>query len=274
MRRMPMAWIAALSLIASVPARAQTPMSGDSVHASKTLFTYRDAVLAAGFVGVTVAMFPIDKSVARRLQNPSVQANRFFTNASTDLRLFADPGGIVLGFSSYGVGRIARWKNVADLGLHLLEAMSTAGLTTVVFDGLAGRARPFVVNDTNPTNFRFGHGFGDHDRQSFPSGHATSGFALASTVTSESQRWRPQATWVVGPLMYGAATLSGFSRMYNNRHWASDILSGAAIGTFAGIKVVRYNHGHSGNKIDRFFLGSMVSVGPHGEAEVGFSIPE
>ncbi len=261
--------IAAVFLGASGSARAQTP-AVDSVHAS-SLFTYRDAVLAAGFAGLTVAMFPLDKSVARRLQNPTVQANRFFTNGSTDLRLVADPGGVIIGFSAYGVGRVAGWKNVADLGLHTVEALSVAGLTTVILDGLVARARPFVVGDTNSTDFHFGHGFGNHDRQSFPSGHATSGFAFASTVTSESARWWPHATWIVGPLMYGAATLSGFSRMYDDRHWASDIISGAAIGTFAGIKVVRYNHSHPSNMIDRFFLGSIVEAGSHGDVKAGFS---
>jgi hypothetical protein len=42
--------------------------------------------------------------------------------------------------------------------------------------------------------------------------------------------------------MYGGAALVGLSRMYNNRHWASDVITGAAIGTFAGTKVVRYHH--------------------------------
>jgi membrane-associated phospholipid phosphatase len=265
--------IAAVLLGVSASGWAQAPMPHDSVHAAKTLFTYRDPLLAAGFAGLTVAMFPIDKSVARRLQNPSVQANRFIENASTDLRLMADPGGAIIGISLYGVGRLARWRNVADFGLHVTEALSVAGLTTVILRGVAGRSRPFVVGDSTPRDFRFGRGFDNHDFQSFPSGHATSAFALASTVTSESQRWWPHQTWIVGPLVYGAAALSGFGRMYNDRHWASDIVSGAAIGTFAGIKVVRYSHGHPSNMIDRFFLGSMVAAGSHGDVKFGFSFP-
>lgn len=271
MTRNRLAFIGALLVNAPLSAFAQTPMPNDSVHAAKTLFTYRDALLAVGFVGLTVAMFPVDKSVAKRLQNPSVQANRFFTNGSTDVRLVADPGGLIFGLSSYGIGRVARWKNVADLGLHTVEALSVAGLTTKIFDGLAGRARPFVVHDTNATDFRFGQGFRNHDRESFPSGHATSAFAFASTLTSESERWWPHQAWMVGTVMYGAAALSGVSRTYNDRHWASDIVSGAAIGTFAGIKVVRYSHGHPKNLVDRFFLGSMVAAGPNGETQIGFS---
>jgi membrane-associated phospholipid phosphatase len=263
-------WLGAACVPQFAP--AQTPMPHDSVHAAKTLFTSRDALLAAGFVGLTVAMLPIDKSVAGRLQNPNAQANQFFKNASTDVRMLGDPGTTIIAVSMYGVGRIARWKNVADFGLHGAEAIAVAGATTTLLKGFAGRARPFVSTDTNPTDFHFGRGFSKGNYQSFPSGHTTAAFALASTVTSESQRWWPHQTWIVGPVTYGAATLVGLSRMYNNAHWASDVALGAAIGTFGGIKIVRYNHGHSGNFIDRFFLGTLVQAGPSGDARVGVSL--
>lgn len=253
-------------------AGAQTPMPHDSIHAAKTLFTSRDALLAAGFVGLTVAMFPIDKSVAGRLQNPNTQANQFFKNASTDVRILGDPGTTIIAVSMYGVGRVAGWKNVADFGLHGAEAIAVAGATTTFLKGVIGRARPFVSIDTNPHDFHFGRGFNQGNFQSFPSGHTTAAFAMAATVTSESQRWWPRQTWIVAPTMYGAATMVGLSRMYNNAHWASDVAVGAAIGTFAGIKIVRYNHGHTGNFVDRFFLGPLVQAGPNGDTRVGLSL--
>ena len=43
----------------------------------------------------------------------------------------------------------------------------------------------------------------------------------------------------------------GLSRIYNNQHWASDVLGGAAIGTLIGVKVVKFTHSHPGNHIDR-----------------------
>jgi hypothetical protein len=53
----------------------------------------------------------------------------------------------------------------------------------------------------------------------------------------------------------------GLSRMYNNRHWASDVLAGAAIGIFAGNKVVRYHHSHPGNRLDEWLVNFTVSGG-------------
>ncbi len=264
--------ISLASVIAPPPAAAQTPMPHDSVHAAKTLFTDRDALLAAGFVGLTVAMFPIDKAVATHLQNPGAQANQFFRNASTDVQLLGDPGTLVISVSMYGVGRLAGWKNVADFGLHGTEAIVVAAGATTLLKEVAGRARPFVSTDNNPHDFRFGRGLKGDDFQSFPSGHTSAAFALASTVTSESERWWPHQTWIVAPATYGAATLVGLSRMYNNEHWASDVVLGAAIGTFSGIKVVRYSHGHSTNVIDRLFLSAVVKPAPSGGTEIGVSL--
>ncbi|HTE43784.1 MAG TPA: phosphatase PAP2 family protein [Gemmatimonadaceae bacterium] len=252
-------WPAIAIATSTQQAAAQTPMPGDSVHASRTLFTYRDAALAAGFIGLTLAMFPVDKQVAGNLQNQNTQANKFFKNASTGVTYLADPGAIIIGVTMYGVGKLGHWRNVADLGLHGTEAVAISGGFTQLLKGVAGRARPFVTSDTNAHDFSFGRGFGSGSYSSFPSGHATSAFAVAAVVTSESQRWWPHQTWLVAPAMYGGATLVGLSRMYNNKHWASDVALGAAIGTFTGIKVVRYSHGHPTNRIDHFFLGPALA---------------
>jgi membrane-associated phospholipid phosphatase len=266
------AWLLMATVSSSVI--AQTPMPGDSVHASKTLFTYRDAGLAAGFVGLTFAMFPLDRNMARRLQDPSTQASHFFKSASRDVQWVASPGAVVIGLGMYGVGKIGNWRNVTDLGLHGTEAVLLATATTTLLKGMAGRARPYQTGDTSAHDFKFGRGFGNANFQSFPSGHATAAFAAASVVTSESQRWWPHQTWLVAPVMYGGATMVGLSRMYNNAHWASDVALGAAIGTFAGIKVVRYSHGHPHNLIDRFFLGMQAGPAPGGGTELGFSFKE
>lgn len=226
----------------------------------KTLFTYRDAALAGGFAVLTVAMFPVDRSFATRLQDSSTQASHFIKNATRDVQFIADPGSVFIGVGLYGLGRVTGWQNVADLGLHGTEAVILSGSITALLKGIAGRGRPYVSGDTNPHDFKFGRGFNNSQYQSFPSGHATVAFAAAAAVTSESRRWWPREQWIVAPVMYGGATLVGLSRMYNNAHWASDVVLGAAIGTFSGIKVVRYSHAHPDNFIDRALLH--VSVSP------------
>jgi membrane-associated phospholipid phosphatase len=258
--------------IAPKPTRAQTPIAGDSIHASRTLFTWRDPMLAATFVGLTFALLPADQRIASRLQDSTTQANRFFANSTRVVERIADPGAALIGIGMYGVGRLGHWKNVADLGLHGTEAVVLGAVITTLTKDIAGRARPYVSADTSPHDFGLFRGFhrGDGYR-SFPSGHSTVAFAAAAAVTSESQRWWPRRTWIVAPVMYGGASLVALSRMYNNKHWASDVVLGAAVGTFSGIKVVRYTHGHTDNRLDRALLGVRVIPLTGGQLGLGWT---
>lgn len=231
-----------------------------AARAPKPLFTARDAYIAAGFAVATVALFPADKRIAIRLQDSTTQANRFAHHAATGLELIASPGAYVIGGGMYAIGRLAHIPRATDLGLHGIEAVFMADVITGVLKGTAGRARPFLVGDTLPRAFKFGRGFTGEGYTSFPSGHTTSAFAAAAAVTSETSHWWPRSTIFIAPVMYGGATLVGLSRLYHNKHWASDVVLGAGIGTFSGIKVVRYNHDHPGNRIDRFFRN--VAIGP------------
>jgi len=68
------------------------------------------------------------------------------------------------------------------------------------------------------------------------------------------------------------ATLPGFTRLYLNKHWASDIAAGSFLGALMGIKTVRYAHSHHRTKLDRFLLGASVSPSPDGGAQFSVSI--
>ena len=261
------------------PAPSDTAADGrkivpsDTAHPERhqTLFTYRDAAMAAGFAGLTVAMFPIDRRVAERLQNKDLQAQRFLDRSATGVEWITSPGALFIGGGLYAAGRLAKRPNLADLGWHGTEAVLISSGVTGLLKGVLGRARPFVTSDTLAHDFKLGGGFGNADRQSFPSGHTTTAFAAASSVTSEVQRMWPKYTWYVAPVLYGGATLVGLSRMYHNKHWASDVVLGAAVGTFSGLKVVRYSHAHPDNKIDKVMLHAVVAPDGQGGGYLGFS---
>jgi membrane-associated phospholipid phosphatase len=171
------------------------------------------------------------------------------------------------------IGRVSHNGDLADVGWHGTESVILATAITGVLKGSLGRARPFVSNDTNPSDFRLGGGFGSSDRQSFPSGHTTTAFAVASSITSEMRRLHPNTVKFVAPVLYGGATMVGLSRMYHNKHWASDVVLGAGIGTFSGLKVVRYSHAHPHNKIDRVILGTTIAMNGQGDVTLGFNLP-
>ncbi|HET9423871.1 MAG TPA: phosphatase PAP2 family protein [Gemmatimonadaceae bacterium] len=240
------------------------PQGGD-----KHLFNRRDAVMAGAFAVTTVLLFPLDRQLARTLQNEAAKANDFFEDASAGVEYIASPGAYLIGGSLYLAGQATGSRKLADLGWHGTEAVLLGEGTSMLLKGILGRGRP-LVNVEDPSDFRFGHGFADSDWRSFPSGHTTTAFAAASAVTDETTRWWPGSTWVVGPLMYGGATLVGLSRMYHNRHWASDIALGALIGTFSGKKVVLASHANPNNVIDRFMLGGHVAPSKFGTINVGW----
>lgn len=72
--------------------------------------------------------------------------------------------------------------------------------------------------------------------RSMPSGHTAVAFAFARIIHhNTSNKW----------LSYGAHVLAAgtaWSRMYDNRHWASDVLVGAAVGWWIGEVVAGHNH--------------------------------
>lgn len=263
-----------LGCLATTPLIAQPSLSpkakADSAKTPAPLFTRKDLIAAGAFTLGMVAMFPFDERLAKHLTNPGAQANRFFKNASTGVEWIASPGPYIIGGTFYAVGRIGHFDRIADLGLHGTEAVAAADVITWILKGVNGRARPFVSGDTNAHSYHFMKGFGNGQWQSFPSGHATSAFAAAAAVTAETGAWWPKSTWVIGPLMYGGATMVGLSRMYHNKHWASDVVLGAAIGTFSGWKIVQYSHAHP-TPIDKALLHVGVVPTPSGDWALAWS---
>jgi len=255
---------------------AQTAAADSS--GGESLFEPSDLYWAGGFVAATVILAPLDRTLARALQDSSLQSIRFFRFSSTGVRLLATPGGLILGTGAYVGGKATGNRDVATVGLHTTEAILIADGITGVLKLAAGRARP-SANPETPYNFRLGRGLLGDPYRSFPSGHTTSAFAAASAATEEiGYQWPQHKRWV-GIVLYGTASLAGISRVYNNAHWASDVAVGAAIGSFTGWKVVRYNHDHPGNSVDRIFLGRRRDAGdqvmsrlPSESAREGFPI--
>jgi membrane-associated phospholipid phosphatase len=273
-RRGIIACLVGASTASSLVAQAATTAAAvDTARRNQTLFVERDAFIAAGFVGLTVAMYPADKYFAHHLRDQTQPANHFFDVTSRTFENISIPGAYIIGPTLYLVGRVLHHPGVEDLGWHGTEGVLLATGIAGIVKGLAGRARPYATVDSNARDFKFGKGFSNSSRQSFPSAHAAVSFAAAASVTSEVDRMWPRYTWFVGPILYGGATVTSIGRMYHNQHWASDVAVGAGIGTFAGLKVVRYSHQHPDNRIDKILLRLSVAPDGRGGGMVGVSLP-
>jgi membrane-associated phospholipid phosphatase len=244
----------------------------DTIGPPRPLFTYGDLALAGGVALVTTIAKPFDDYFAGRLQDSATQANSKLQNLAKFVRTTATPGSYYIGGTMWVVGRLAHNERLADVGLHGTEALVVGELVATVIKGTVGRQRP-SVHPRDASSYQLFRGFKKNDEyRSFPSGHTTSAFAAAAAVTSETSRFWPGGVWLIGPALYGGAALAGVSRMYNNRHWASDVLVGAGVGTFAGLKVVRYHHTHPGNRIDKWLLVGSLSPSPEGGQALHWSI--
>ena len=101
-----------------------------------------------------------------------------------------------------------------ETGRLLSSAYLGAGIITYGMKRLIGRKRPLDETLGNPA---------------MPSGHASITFSVATILGYRYPKWRI-------PLYIGAG-LVGFSRVYLGRHYTSDVVVGAAIGTATGILV-------------------------------------
>lgn len=266
----PLASFASLALAATlsvssvaVPSLALAQQSArdstaSSTNTSTNIFTGRDAAIAGGFVIATVAAMPFDRHIAIESQRSSVQNNHFLSHTATTFRLLAQPGAIGLGVLTYVAGRADHSPRAAEVGLRTLESIGAAGVTGLLVKGIVGRARPYVVNDTSPHDLHFGRGFHDDRYTSFPSGHTLVAFAAASAASDEISYLWPHSSPLITPALFAGATLSGLSRIYNNDHWASDVVAGAAVGTVVARVVVRYERAHPRNRLDRLLLPTAV----------------
>jgi membrane-associated phospholipid phosphatase len=141
--------------------------------------------------------------------------------------------------------------------MHTGEAIVLGGVLAEGLQMTIGRSRP--LRDINASHdFQFGKGFSSDDYTSLPSAHVTVAFAAATATSREVGRSWPGAARYVTPIAYTAATLVGFSRMYENKHWASDVLAAAGLGTYSAVLFDRYNQAHPNNLFERIFLPASV----------------
>ena len=174
-----------------------------------------------------------------------------------------DPGVLIASLVMYGAGRATASPRLQRIGLHAGEAVVVAGVVTSVLKAVAGRQRPYITagdaDDFTPLRVGGGH-------TSFPSGHTTVAFAFASAVTAELATESSRAAWIGGPLLYGGASLVGLARMYDDKHWASDVMLGAGIGTLAGLESVAFSRAHPHNRVERWLGNASIAPSPHGAA--------
>jgi membrane-associated phospholipid phosphatase len=217
-----------------------------------------DGRLAIATALATGAVAVFDERIARWTRQPSVQGGSGRHDVVSAVTLVNEIPLTILAVTVYGVGKLGKSSVVADVGAHLTESLvATIVSTEIVRIGLS-RARPRERPD-DPFTFVPGRGFTRLNYRAFPSVHAAVAFATAAALSEEIRLRKARRRKLLTPLLFAAATVPGFTRLYLDQHWASDILLGSVVGAFLGTRVVRYAHSHH-TKVDRVLLGAHPGV--------------
>ena len=113
--------------------------------------------------------------------------------------------------------------------LFIFFAVLLPVLIGEIIKDIVGRGRPFVGGQANA--FNFSHFAGTEAYASFPSGHATTAFALAFAISAVWPRTRM--------VMFIYAVVIAASRLVLLAHHPSDVVAGALVGVI-GAMLVRY----------------------------------
>lgn len=189
----------------------------------------------SGIVAGGAVLYAFDDDIRKFIQrNPShgldVTAAYVFEPFGSGLY----PAVLLGGFYIYGAA--AKDKRAKQIALGGVQVFVMTGITTQIIKHLTHRHRPYQDNPSNP---RLWEGpFTGWDYTSFPSGHTSTAFALASFISSVYK----DKIWV-SIVSYTLATGVAWSRVYENKHWPSDVLIGAALGFAIGKTVYHVMEG-------------------------------
>lgn len=122
---------------------------------------------------------------------------------------------------TYGLGRfILKDSRIQDVSLASIKSVVVTAIFTESLKHITGRARPFV--DMGP--YKFSPFPGSNDQyKSLPSGHASLAFAVFTPFAEEYSRW-----------IYLMPISVGAGRVFQNKHWLSDVAIGSGIGFLSG----------------------------------------
>lgn len=166
------------------------------------ILTFSLCVISA--FGQTDIKMSIDTDI-RAIRNNDFPTFRY----KYDDYLQYSPAVVTVGMKAFGYGSRTSW------GRMLVSDAFSVAVMAIAVNGMK-----YSVRRMRPDGSR---------KNSFPSGHTATAF-MTATMLHKEYGWKSPWFSIGG---YAAASITGVSRLLNNKHWMSDIVAGAAIGTGA-----------------------------------------
>ena len=183
-------------------------------------------------MGITAGLVALDPHSGRYFRKTQSFGgfNRAFSGRNTAIATFAAP------IAFYGVSLVRRSSYGQKTFFLAGEAALSSAILTTVMKDLTRRLYPADVppnGDFSDTWFKKDWGEWKGGIGSFPSGHTSAAFAVATVFAKRypDRRW---VRWAA----YGLAGLVGFSRISLESHFPSDVFLGAVLGYAVGHNAV------------------------------------
>lgn len=185
--------------------------------------------------GVTIGLYAFDEDIKDWIQD----------NRHDDVSEFAEhfgdrkkvvPSLVIF----YALGYAAKNIKAQRTALLTIENVVITAIFTEILKHSFQRHRP----NTGDSFDTFDGPSFSSNHESFPSGHTSLAFSVATPIATEYKD-----NILIPPLAYGLASLVGWSRMNDNKHWASDVFVGASLGYFTGKAVCKLNRQDGDSKL-------------------------
>lgn len=140
----------------------------------------------------------------------------------------ATPVAILTPLTLFGMGYYHYLPNGKKNAYAMAGSLALNSILTVSLKYAINRERPFVAENNIYKKTDVGP-------YSFPSGHTSTVFATATSLTLAYPKW-----YVAAPAFAWASAV-GYSRMHLGVHYPSDVLAGALIGSLSSFMAYKLN---------------------------------
>ncbi|HIE05669.1 MAG TPA: phosphatase PAP2 family protein, partial [bacterium (Candidatus Stahlbacteria)] len=205
-------------------------INGQRILTGPLRWRQADWFRALALTTATVGLYNYDQGIDRYIQDHRTNT----TDRIADwVRPFGDPlyvmppvGGWLL------FGYLFNNKKARTTALSALESFILTSAITYTIKHATHRHRP---NSNDSYDVWDGPGF-ESEHLSFPSGHASTSFAIMTVIASQYDEHI-----IVPTLCYSIATLTTLSRINDQAHWASDVFIGSLVGFITARTILNHD---------------------------------
>lgn len=182
----------------------------------------KDFVKLGVVLGTAGGLLAVDYEVKQLFMR---NQTNFWSSVTGQIEPFGNAYSPYLVGGMYVAGLISHNRQLEHTSLMTAKSLLISTLIYTFAKSVVRRGRPTYYDDPLVFNAPFSM---DKYHTSFPSGHMLTVTSVATALAEAYGDDHPWVPWVT----YSVAILTGTTRLYQDRHWGSDVWLGASLGYF------------------------------------------